>query len=64
MIEDDEIAITAKVTMAVGDRWEEVIDGNIADAVRAGEWDEVNKWHRVRLRIIRIQREIDPAPRT
>ena len=63
MIEDDEIAITAKVTMAVGDRWEEVIDGNIADAARAGQWDEVNKWHRVRLRIIRIQREMDPAPR-
>ena len=50
--------------MAVGDRWEEVIDGNIADAARAGDWDEVNKWHRVRLRVIRIQREIDPTPRT
>ena len=62
LFEDDEIAIIAKVTMALGDRWEEVIEGNIADAGRAGEWDDVNKWHRVRLRIIRLQREMGQAP--
>ncbi|MEO7688598.1 MAG: hypothetical protein ABIS51_04875 [Sphingomonas sp.] len=64
MIEDDEIAVIAKVTMSLGDRWEQVIDGNIADAARASEWDQMNKWYRVRLRIIRFRREMDQTART
>jgi hypothetical protein len=58
VIEDDEIAIIAKVTMAMGGRYQEAIDGNIANAKDAGRWDEVNKWHRVRLRIDRMQRQM------
>jgi hypothetical protein len=58
LIEDDGIEIIARVTMALGDRCQEAIDGNIANAESAGDWDEVNKWHRVRLRIDRIQRQM------
>jgi len=58
VIEDDEIAIIAKVTMAMGPGCQEAIDGNIANARNAGKWDEVNKWHRVRLRIDRMQRQM------
>ncbi len=58
VIEDDEIAVIAKVTMAMGGRFQEAIDDNIANAQDAGQWDEVNKWHRVRLRIDRLQRQM------
>ena len=56
--EDDEIALIAKVTMTLGAGCQETIDTNIANASDAGQWAEVNKWHRVRLRIDRLQRQM------
>jgi hypothetical protein len=55
LIEDDEIAILARVTMALGDGCQKAVDDNIANALGTGEWDEMNKWHRVRARIARMQ---------
>ena len=55
MLIEDEIAIIARVTMALGDRCQEAIDDNIAKAQRAHQWDEMNKWHRVRARVARMQ---------
>jgi hypothetical protein len=33
------------------------IESQIEQATRAAHWDEVSKWHRVRLRYIRLDRE-------
>ena len=35
----------------------ERIDAHIARATEKSEWDEVSKWHRVRLRFLRFQQE-------
>ena len=59
--EEDEIAVIARVTMALGAKCEEAIDTNIANAQDARRWDEVNKWHRVRLRIDRFRRQMTRA---
>ncbi|MEO8374451.1 MAG: hypothetical protein ABI471_04445 [Sphingomonas bacterium] len=58
LIEDDEIAVMARVTMSLGDRCQEAIDRNLASALRDGRWDDMNKWHRVRLRIGRMERQM------
>ncbi|MEO6216406.1 MAG: hypothetical protein ABIO86_10275 [Sphingomonas sp.] len=58
VIEDDEIAIIARVTMALGDGCQDAIDYKIAKALSESQWDDMNKWHRVRLRIGRMQREM------
>jgi hypothetical protein len=55
VIEDDEIGILARVTMALGDGCQKAIDDNIAKALGAHQWDEMNKWHRVRARVARMQ---------
>jgi hypothetical protein len=55
LIEDDEIAILARVTMSLGDGCQKAIDDNIAKAQRAHQWDEMSKWHRVRARVARMQ---------
>jgi len=55
VIEDDEIAVLARVAMSLGDGCQKAVDDNIANALGTGEWDEVNKWHRVRARIVRMQ---------
>lgn len=55
IIEDDEIAILARVMMSLGDGCEKAIDDNIARALGAQHWDEMNKWHRVRARAARMQ---------
>ena len=59
--EEDEIALIARVTMTLGAKCEEAIDTNIANAQEARRWDEVNKWHRVRLRIDRFRRQMTRA---
>jgi hypothetical protein len=56
-IEQDEIATLARETMSLGNRCLEAIDHNIAHAQHASRWDEMNKWHRVRLRVQRIRQE-------
>jgi len=58
LIEDDEIAVIARVTMALGEGCQEAIDDKIANALRTRQWDEMNKWHRVRLRVDRMQRQM------
>ncbi|MCW3847092.1 hypothetical protein OF829_07560 [Sphingomonas sp. LB-2] len=35
----------------------EDIDAHIMAATQEGRWDDVSKWHRVRLRYIRFQQE-------
>jgi len=57
VIEDDEIAVLARLTMALGDTCQETIDRNIAHAYESGEWSEMNKWQRVRLRIERLRKQ-------
>ena len=37
------------------------IEAQIASASRDARWDDMNKWHRVRLRVLRLQREQDGA---
>lgn len=34
------------------------IDAHISQAASEGHWDEVSKWHRVRLRYMRFEREL------
>ena len=54
----DEIARLARTMDLVhGDRGVEAVDRNIEQATGQGEWDDVSKWHRVRLRLIRLQQE-------
>ena len=54
----DEIAILAKQCMSLGvAKGHEAIELNIAAAVAGGRWEEMNKWHRVRLRARRLQQE-------
>jgi hypothetical protein len=36
----------------------EDIDAHIAQATEEARWDDVSKWHRVRLRYIRFEREL------
>jgi hypothetical protein len=55
MLIEDEIAIIARVTMALGDGCQGAIDDHIARALSTGQWDEMNKWHRVRARVARMQ---------
>ena len=55
MLIEDEISVIARVTMALGDGCQEAIDNHIARALSTGQWDEMNKWHRVRARIARMQ---------
>ena len=75
MLIEDEIAIIARVTMSLGDGCQEAIDDHIARAFSTGQWDEMSKWHRVRARIGRLQRQMTredatdfanarPTPRT
>jgi hypothetical protein len=56
-IEHDEIAMLARETMSLGTRCLEAIDHNIAHAQRTSRWDDMNKWHRVRLRVQRMRQE-------
>ena len=75
LIEDDEISILARVMMSLGDGCRKAVDDKIANALGTGEWDEMNKWQRVRLRIDRMQLQMTredaadfgnarPTPRT
>jgi len=57
LIEDDEIAVLARLTMALGHTCQETIDRNIAHAYENSQWDEMHKWQRVRLRIERLRRK-------
>ena len=61
MLIEDEIAILARVTMMLGDRCQEAIDDHIARALSTGQWDEMNKWHRVRARVARMQLQMTRA---
>jgi hypothetical protein len=55
---NDEIAILALQCIRRGRaKCSEAIELNIATAVAGGRWDEMNKWHRVRLRARRLQQE-------
>jgi len=55
---NDEIAILAVQCLRLGGaKCSEAIELNIAAAVAGGRWDEMNKWHRVRLRARRMQQE-------
>jgi len=57
-ITTDEIAILALQCMRLGSAaCSEAIELNIAAAVAGGRWDEMNKWHRVRLRARRMLQE-------
>lgn len=40
-----------------------MVDANIADASARSDWDAVNKWHRVRLRLLRMQAGAQPDRR-
>jgi hypothetical protein len=54
----DEIAILASQCMRLGNaECAEAIELNIAAAVASGRWEEMNKWHRVRLRARRMLQE-------
>ena len=39
------------------------IDGQIASAVAESRWDDVSKWHRVRLRLLRYRQQSYVAAR-
>lgn len=55
MLIEDDIAILARVMMALGDGCQKAIDDNITRALGAHQWDEMSKWHRVRARVARMQ---------
>jgi len=57
MIGNDEITQLARETMMTGEHCLETVERNIAQATRAGHWDEVQKWCRVRFRIQRLRQE-------
>ncbi len=54
----DEIAeLAAKYLKEPGVRGLEMIDARIYAAMGDSEWDEVSKWHRVRLRLLRMRQQ-------
>ena len=55
---NDEIAILAVQCLVLGPaQCSAAIQRNIDAAVASGRWDELNQWHRVRLRVWRMQQE-------
>ncbi|MFC3579426.1 hypothetical protein [Sphingomonas hylomeconis] len=55
---NDEIAILAVQCLVLGPaQCSATIQHNIDAAVAGGQWDELNQWHRVRLRVRRMQQE-------
>jgi hypothetical protein len=62
MDSDDEIARLATECLVLG-RCEcnELIEARVARAVQIGTWDEINKWQRVKLRVMRLQRQRELA---
>lgn len=61
---DDEIGALAKHYMlaADGDGLRQ-IECNIARALSDGQWDDLGKWHRVKLRLLRMQQEREATVR-
>ena len=56
MTGNDEIEQLARTCLkAHPGRSLDVIDANIANATGRRAWDDVGKWHRVRLRLIRMR---------
>ena len=57
--EEDEIAALARETLILGRGWQDAIDRTIAEAEEDGRWNDLHKWHRVRLRAQRMRQELD-----
>jgi len=54
----DEIAVLAeRYLMEPGSRGLQAIDGHIEAAMADSRWDDMSKWHRVRLRLLRLQQQ-------
>ncbi len=54
----DEIGVLARRYLdESGSYGLERIDGRIARATERSDWDDVSKWHRVRLRFLRFQQD-------
>ena len=54
----DEVANLAReYMMEPGARGLQRIDEKIESAMRTSSWDEMSKWHRVRFRLLRMQRQ-------
>lgn len=59
---DDEITRLAAECLVLG-RYDctALIEARIARATQIGTWDEINKWQRVKLRVMRLQRQRELA---
>jgi hypothetical protein len=57
----DEIGDIAQRYMSFSDRAEYLVDESINRANAAGNWPDLQKWHRVRLRMQRFARSAGPA---
>ena len=54
----DEIAVLAeRYLMEPGSRGLQAIDAHIEAAMADSRWDDMSKWHRVRLRLLRLQQQ-------
>ena len=52
------IAVLAeRYLMEPGSRGLQAIDGHIEAAMADSRWDDMSKWHRVRLRLLRLQQQ-------
>jgi hypothetical protein len=57
MDSDDQIATLAQEFLAHGNcDASRLIDIRVDEAMRAGKWDEITKWQRVKLRVARLER--------
>jgi hypothetical protein len=64
MVDDDEIARLARECLALGPcACTELLEARVSRAVAIGTWEEINRWQRVKLRVMRMQRVRDMTER-
>jgi len=56
-ISDEVAKLAREYMMEPGPRGLQRIDEKIDSAMHGSRWDEMSKWHRVRFRLLRLQRQ-------